>query len=119
MSTAIDACKLKPGDLITIQSKKSNENHDGCVFKVRSKVAASGWLGVEVVSIDEKIVKRGEKGLKPSGVFENDYSFFVTTSKTKVGMQYISSFSKCMRALYFKPRIRQMVVAAGRTRKPR
>ena len=93
MSVPVDSTQLKVGDMVTIQSKKGSENHDGCVFKVKSnKASSSGWVGLEISSINNIPVKRGEKGLKLSGVFENDCLFFQLNPTVKVRPQNIYLF---------------------------
>ena len=83
---------LKKGDFITLQSKNKSENFDGCIFEVKSKLSSSGWLGFDVTSIDGNLVKRADKGLKPSGAYEQDYLFLPSKSQSKVNVLDFYSF---------------------------
>ena len=66
---------LHPGDNICIRSKKNNDNHEHCVFKVKS-ISAAGYVSFDLFKINGKQVKRADKGLKPSGGYDADFFFF-------------------------------------------
>ena len=88
MNSSIGCSQLNSGDQIQIRSKKSNDNHDGCIFKVKS-VSPAGWVSFDVVSINGKSVKKGDRSLKPSGGFEGDYEFIrlIDASETETVIQ--------------------------------
>ena len=78
MASPIKISQLNPGDFIHIRSKKNDggDDHHDCVYKVKS-ITPSGWVSFEVCTINEKPVKRAEKGLKPSGGYDEDFYFFL------------------------------------------
>ena len=81
MATPVEYSQLNPGDTISIRSKKSNDSYDGCVFKVKS-ISSRGYVAFELLTIDKKAVQRAEKGLKPPGGYDQDFHFFLDTTKS-------------------------------------
>ena len=82
MATPVERSQLHPGDTISIRSKKNNDSHDGCVFKVKS-ISSGGYVAFEIITIDDKPVKRAEKGLKPQGGYEQDFLFFLKAPRVR------------------------------------
>ena len=82
MKSPVNASHLHTGDKICIRSKKDNDNHEGCIFKVKS-ISTAGYVLFDILMINGKQVKRADKGLKPSGGFDADFHFYLLDESPK------------------------------------